>query len=131
MQVGDEEPAPLTVAPAATNLWMYQGVGRSVKMLYQAYTDLVANLGNAVPHESLQILVAMPDPEDRSLDLDPEPGISRNQRLQDYMALITRPLFDLMGAPFADVPLQCVFGDRVAFPRILEKAIRIVQEETR
>jgi len=126
MEAGDEEPTSLTVAPAATNLWQYQGVGRSVKMLHQAYQDFLCHYQQTIPTEHLQVLLAMPDPEDRSLDMDPYPGISREARLQEYVDAVTKPLLPKLDEAFTRLPLQCVFGDRVAFARILKKAIEAI-----
>ncbi len=126
MEAGDEEPTELTVAPAAANLWPYQGVGRSIKMLHAAYLDLLGNLKREVPEEGLQLLLALPDPEDRQLDMDPMPGISRAERLQEYLSAITDPLLPKMGSAFTKLPIQSVFGDRVAFARILQKAAQLL-----
>lgn len=126
MQAGDEEPVELTVAPAATNVWQYQGVARTVKMLHLAYQDLLENMRYPVPMEGLQLLLAMPDPEDRALDMGEMPNTPRAERLQSYIDAVTVPLLPKMGSAFQALPVQCVFGDRVAFVRIIQKALDMI-----
>jgi hypothetical protein len=126
MYPGDEEPVPLTVAPAATNINGYQGVGRIIKMLASAYNDLISNISNDLPKEGLVLLMATPDPEDREYDMMFPDEVSRATRLLAYGDLITGPLFSRVNSDLNDVPMQMVFGDRVAFARIFDKATNML-----
>lgn len=123
---GEEEPSPLTIAPAANVMLGYQGVGRLVKMLTSAYQDLMATRKSSLPSEGLVVLVAMPDPEDRDHEMFFTEEVSREQRLQQYTDLIMGPLFDAVDKNLHAVPMQMVFGDRVAFARILKKASELL-----
>ncbi len=118
---GDEEPTPLTVAPAATNLMGYQGVGRMIKLLAGAHSDLLSNLNHPVPKEGLVILLAMPDPQTRADEMELE-DVSRDERLQAYADLVVMPLFARIDPELNNIPMQMVFGERIAFARILKKA---------
>ena len=126
MRAGDEEPTPLTVSPAANNLWCYQGIAKTVKMLEIAYKDFIANYQQPVPTDSLQILLATPDPEDRALDMDIPPNTSLEAGLHEYISALSEPLNSKLDSILEQAQLQCVFGDRVAFARILQKAINLI-----
>ena len=119
---GDEEPTPLTVAPAATNLMGYQGVGRIIKLLASAHSDLISNLKHPVPKEGLVILMAIPDPQTRVYEMELDQEVARDVRLQAYTDLIVMPLFAKIDPELNDIPMQMVFGERIAFARILKKA---------
>ena len=119
---GEEEANPITIAPAAVNLGGYQGVGRTIKLLINAFNDLQRNAGCEIPSESLGILLALPDPLERGFDLEYTEEVSRERRLTDYSDLITKPLFDAVAPQLHNLPMQMIFGERIAFARILEKA---------
>lgn len=122
MNPGDEEGEPINIAPAATNLFNYQGVGRLIKMFHNAYLDLQSRMPGEIPKENLTILIALPDPEDRAYEIASDEVLSRDKRLQDYSELITEPLFTRIDPLLGKVPTQLVFGERIAFARILQKA---------
>lgn len=127
MNPGDEEAEPLTIAPANIGQG-YQGTGRMTKMLLQAYQDLAANIGAQIPFEDLQILLALPNPADREHNADFAYDTSREERLRAYSERITSPLFERIDKRLNDLPMQMVFGDRIAFPRILEKGAQLLAE---
>ncbi len=123
---GEEEPSALTIAPAATNLEGYQGVGRIVKMLSLAHADLLENTRAQIDTDGLTVLIALPKPEDRHYEIGESDELSRDEQLQHYAKLITEPLFSRIDPRLHQLPMQLVFGDRVAFARILNKACGIM-----
>ena len=125
-EAGDDEPSPLTVAPAACNFHLFQGITRTVKMLQTAYHDFKENCRHEIPTDNLVILAAIPDPKDRAQEFNAQEDSSRELRLQTYLDDITSKLFPLINPQLSDIPVQCVFGDRVAFARIFDKAVRIL-----
>lgn len=123
-----DEPTALTVSPVPDYLAAFQGKGRIIKMLSQAYFDLEKNFGGKLPTENLNIYFAMPDPLDRCFTYEKE-ELPREQRLQQFIDEITAPLFKLTNKAFHKLPVQCVFGDRVAFGRVLQKAVSQLSEK--
>lgn len=128
MNPGDEEPIPLTIAPAASGLLGYQGAGRKIKMLKLAYLDLLSQGLSKIPTEGLHILLAMPDPESRAFEMEYPEEVTRMKRLQDYSSLITGPLFEQTDPTLSQAPMQMVFGDRVAFARLIQKSTEILSQ---
>lgn len=125
---GEEEANPVTIAAAANVMLGYQGVGRLIKLLVSAYNDLVDEGKVPIPKEDLLILLAMPDPEDRNYTMYFTEELTREQRLQQYTDLIIGPLFDKVDKELHAAPMQMVFGDRVAFARVLKKAQDVLAE---
>ncbi|WNO08429.1 hypothetical protein [Teredinibacter sp. KSP-S5-2] len=121
---GDEEPSPLTVA-AAPALNGYADTGRTIKMLQRAYGDLLANLKHAVPGR-VAVLLALPDPYDREIDLGVAPNTPREEYLRIYLDSFVPNLLHQLNPALNQASLQTVFGDRLAFARILQKAKEIL-----
>ncbi|MET1254935.1 hypothetical protein [Aliikangiella maris] len=125
-----EDAVNISIAPAATNLEGYQGVAKTVKMLNMAFDDLCDNLKAPLPQNDLCILTAMPEPQHRQLALTNQQQ-SWQEQLNSYISMITMPLFNKLAADnpvLSSAPMQWVFGDRVAFARILNKAIQLINE---
>ena len=122
---GGDEPDSLTVAGVST-LYGYEGIGRTIKMFQQAYRDLQHNLTSPLP-ENLAILMALPEPEDREIELNVAWNAPREEKLQCYLDSLLPNLFNQLNSAFHQAPLQTVFGDRLAFARILQKAQDILE----
>lgn len=122
---GNEEPVPLTVAPAACNIFAYQGLARTVKLFQFAYADLLDNIEQDLPQENIALLFTMPDPLEREQNLDIDEELAREQRLQEYVDALKAPLFTICPG-LKDIPMQCSFGERAAFARVLKKAITLL-----
>lgn len=124
MFAGDEEPSPVTVA-AAPALNGYAGTGRTIKMFQRAYGDLLENLKHPVPGQ-VAVLIALPDPYDREIDIEVAPDTPREQYLRTYLDSFVPNLLHRLNPVLNQAPLQSVFGDRLAFARILQKAKEIL-----
>lgn len=137
MAPGDSEPGPISIASVAYNLDGYQGLARVVKMLDHAWQDLLDNTCRQRPGSDALVLMALPDPIEREFDFDYATDVQdavdlddtnshRAIRRQTYCDLITSRLYDALWKKhqldLKPLALQVVFGDRVAFARILEKA---------
>ncbi|WNO08089.1 hypothetical protein [Teredinibacter sp. KSP-S5-2] len=120
---GDEE-QPLTIAPCP-NLDGYSWAARTAKLFARAYSDFVANTQTPFPKDSSVLLMAMPDPHDRGM-YDSARYDSRAARLQEYTRQVMEPFSAISGSKLHELPTQMVFGDRVAFARILEKAVAFI-----
>lgn len=68
------------------------------------------------------ILMAIPDPQTRAYEMELDQEVARDVRLQAYTDLIVMPLFAKIDPELNDIPMQMVFGERIAFARILKKA---------
>lgn len=127
-EAGVDQPTALTIAPAASNFHLFQGLARTVKMLESAYEDFRKNCWADLDLDGLVILCAFPDPQDRGLELDVPENITNESRLQNYLEILTSKLFPLVNPGLSLAPLQCVFGERVAFARIMEKSVRMIAD---
>ncbi len=127
MFAGEEEPAPLTVAGVST-LYGYESIGRTIKLFQQAYKDLLNNRKKPLP-EKFSILIALPEPEEREIELDVPWYANRTEKLKSYMDTLLPTLFKQLSPTFSEMPFQIVFGDRLAFPRILQKAQDALESE--
>lgn len=127
---GDDEATPLTVAPCSVNLQHYQGMAHCVKLLEWAWRDFLQNHKTPLKPEGLQVLMAMPDPYDRDLIYEgqEEPVADQASARQAWLDEVTNSLFSNINPMLHNVPVQCVYGDRVAFVRILDKAIALLHE---
>lgn len=118
---GGEEDA-LTVAPACSNFSNYQGLARWLKLLGYAYQDLAAQLDIQSLEGRIAIFLAMPDPAARNLTFEPSAQPTDSDWLERNLDRFTSAFFRREAPQLLEVPLQCAFGDRVAFARALAKA---------
>lgn len=121
MNSGDEEPQPLCIAPAATNLFGYENEARLIKMFSLAWQDLLGNIDPCRTGNPM-VFLALPDPEERGRDMQVAWDAPRAECLQSWLDRFMQRLFDQIDPKLHSAPVQAVFGDRHAFPRILEKA---------
>jgi len=124
---GDDEPTSLTVSPIPEYLSSYQGKAKLVKMLSLAYQDLIDNYQVLLPTDNTVFFLATPDPVNRFLQEEDE-DLSRDQRLQSYINDLIDPLSKILDVKFHNMPMQCLFGGRIAFARALEKAIDVLSQ---
>ena len=126
MSPGDDEPQAVTVSPV-NNLFIYQGIAKTIRLIKSAYEDLVGSL-KGQPPQDVMVLLALADPLDRELDLDLGSEATRAERLQTHMDALIEPLFNSINPDLNDAPMQAVYGDRIAFARVLKKATDFIAE---
>lgn len=122
---GGEEDA-LTVAPAFSNFSTYQGLARWLKLLSYAYQDLCAQLDLKLLSGRTAIFLAMPDPAARNLTFEPSAQPTDVDWLERNLERFTTAFFRREAPQLLEAPLQCAFGDRVAFARALAKATQVL-----
>lgn len=126
MSPGDDEPQAVTVSPV-NNLFIYQGIAKTIRLIKSAYEDLVSSL-KSQPPEDVIVLLALADPLERALDLDLGSEATRAERLQVHMDALIEPLFNSINPRLNNAPMQAVYGDRMAFARVLKKATDFITE---
>lgn len=125
---GEDEATPLTIARAASVYVGYQGVARRVKLLVSAYQDLLSQVSVDQLPENTHILFATPDPEDRYIDETYTEEFTRSERLSSYADKILKPFFAHTNPRLSELPIQMIFGERIAFARVVKKAQALVVE---
>lgn len=126
---GDDESTPLTVSAMPAYINQYEGHARVFKLLECALDDFCANLNSSMDNilqpDQTAILMALPDPADRLLDDDAE-AEPRDVRLQSYIDRISQKVLSGKYAFLQQCSLQCVFGERQAFARVMDKASELI-----
>ena len=72
------------------------------------------------------LLIALPIPEDRGIEIEAEDETPRQEVLQTYTDSIISPLFNCTDTNLHTFPRQIVFGERITFARMLKKSFEIL-----